>query len=94
MAADLTLLALDDGGGAPTRPPPGGWPPTAARTPGPPTWPAVLAALTVLRAEAGELPPDEMDGFSFPGEERCNCTCPPELLKRGGFGGGCPVHAW
>jgi hypothetical protein len=55
--------------------------------------PTVLAALTVLRIEASELSPDDVDGFPFPGEERRGFTCPPELLERGGFGGGCPVHA-
>jgi hypothetical protein len=53
----------------------------------------VDAALAALRIESGELPSDEMDGYPFPGEERHGCTCPPELLERGGFRGGCPVHA-
>jgi hypothetical protein len=55
--------------------------------------PTVDAALAALRVEAGELPPNEMESYPSSGEERCGCTCPPELLERGGFRGGCPVHA-
>lgn len=55
--------------------------------------PTVDAALAALRVEAGELPPDEMDGYPFPGEERLGCTCPDELLERGGFRGSCSVHS-
>ena len=56
--------------------------------------PTVTAALTALRIEAGDLPPDAMDGFPFPGEEQpaAVCVCPPELLARGGFRGCCPEH--
>lgn len=56
--------------------------------------PTVCAALAALRIEVGELPADEMDDFTFPGEEEeLSCICPPDLLERGGFRGGCPVHA-
>jgi hypothetical protein len=48
-------------------------------------------ALACLRVEAGDLPADEMDSYTFPGEEVC--ICPADLLERGGFRGGCPVHA-
>jgi hypothetical protein len=52
--------------------------------------PTVGAALAALRIAAGELPPDEL-GFMFPDRDAA-CICPPDLLERGGFRGGCPVH--
>ena len=55
--------------------------------------PTVAAALDALRIAYGELSPEEMDGYRFPGEESPgDCICPPDLLARGGFKGGCPVH--
>jgi hypothetical protein len=55
----------------------------------------VSAAEAALRIELGELPEDAMAGYPFPGEEddEDDCICPPDLLARGGFKGGCPVHA-
>lgn len=52
--------------------------------------PVVGAALAALRIEAGELPEDELEGYPFPGEPRTGiCTCPPGLVKRGGYTGSC-----
>jgi hypothetical protein len=54
--------------------------------------PALDEAIAVLRAEAGELSPDDMadleQAAAGPG-----CACPPGLLARGGHRGGCPVHS-
>jgi hypothetical protein len=56
--------------------------------------PYLSAALAALRIEAAELPASEMDGFVFPGEpSTVACICPPDLVERGGFRGGCPVHS-
>jgi hypothetical protein len=59
--------------------------------------PTVSLLMAVLRAEVGELPADEAADLdaSFRREEdpEAACTCPPELLERGGFQGGCPVHS-
>jgi hypothetical protein len=51
--------------------------------------------LTVLRIEADEMPADEVEGYPWPGEEEdeTGCICPPDILKRGGFRSGCPVHS-
>lgn len=56
--------------------------------------PTVDWALAVLRIEAGERDAGEMDGVHFPGEPMPEgaCICPPGLVERGGFRGGCPVH--
>jgi hypothetical protein len=54
--------------------------------------PTVSAAMTALRIEAGELGADAMDGYPFPDDSR-DYICPPDLLKRGGFRGGCPEHS-
>lgn len=56
----------------------------------------VLSALeAALKIEAGELPASELDGYPFPDAEAdtARCICPPDLLERGGFRGGCPVHS-
>lgn len=59
--------------------------------------PAVSLLEAVLRAEAGELPAGEMaalDAYFRRDEgDEADCTCPPDLLERGGFRGGCPVHS-
>jgi hypothetical protein len=56
--------------------------------------PEVSALEAVLRIEAGELPESAMEGYPFPGEEdESGCICPPDLLARGGYRGGCRVHA-
>lgn len=50
----------------------------------------VDGALTALRIEAGELPPDDdllADG------ETVTCICPPDLVARGGFRSTCPACA-
>jgi hypothetical protein len=53
----------------------------------------VTLALDCLRAEAGELPPDVLaDLIADYEDDGPACTCPPELVERGGFKGGCPVH--
>ncbi len=50
------------------------------------------AAETALRIGAGDLPPDEMDGYPFPGETvEVVCTCPPDQRTRGGFRSTCQV---
>ena len=56
--------------------------------------PQVSAALACLQILYGERPPEIMDGYAFPGEpcDESGCTCPPDLLARGGFSGQCPVH--
>ena len=56
----------------------------------------VEAALAALRIAANELPPDELEGYPFPGEPEPErpCICPPDLLERGGHRGGCPVHSF
>jgi hypothetical protein len=49
-------------------------------------------ATACLQAEVGELDAEDMadlDRFY-----KCPiCTCPPDLLERGGYRGGCPVHS-
>lgn len=51
------------------------------------------AALACLHIAEGALPPDELDGYPFPGEEPVvECICSPEQLARGGFRGGCPAR--
>lgn len=49
--------------------------------------PTLSRAIAALRVEYGELDPDELDEGAGP-----VCTCPAELLTRGGFRGSCPVH--
>lgn len=53
----------------------------------------VATAIIYLQADLGDLPADELadlvESLSEPGPE---CICPPELLSRGGFKGGCRVH--
>jgi hypothetical protein len=53
---------------------------------------AVLSALHLaelaFRIALGETPEDEWTDEYVP-----VCICPPELVERGGFKGGCPVHA-
>lgn len=51
--------------------------------------PAVSAALTALQAEAAEAPADDdLDSYW----DADGCVCPPALVGRGGFRGGCPLH--
>lgn len=55
--------------------------------------PTAAAAVAALRIEAGELPADELAGYPWPGEESEKpCTCPPDLVARGGFVSTCPLH--
>lgn len=55
--------------------------------------PTVTAALQALRIEAGEASEDSMDGYHFPGEDDPTpCTCPPDLIARGGWASTCPLH--
>jgi hypothetical protein len=51
-------------------------------------------AIACLRVECGELPAEELAGIDFPGEEpdESGCTCPPDLIARGGWTSRCPVH--
>jgi hypothetical protein len=56
--------------------------------------PLMSAAETAYRILLGELPESVMDGYPFPGEAVTpECICPPALLERGGFRGGCLVHS-
>jgi len=50
--------------------------------------PELEAALKCLRIEAHEADPEELDGYVFPGEQ-IPCTCPPDLIARGGFTSTC-----
>jgi len=51
------------------------------------------AALACMRIADGDLPPDELEGYPFPGEDPdVVCTCPPEMIARGGFKGDCPAR--
>jgi hypothetical protein len=63
----------------------------ALRDPGAPS-DDVLAAIGLAdlayRIAVNEAPEEE-----WPEEYEPECICPPELLARGGFKGGCPVHA-
>ncbi|MEU6709908.1 hypothetical protein ABZ897_00400 [Nonomuraea sp. NPDC046802] len=55
--------------------------------------PTVSAALAVLRIECGDLPAADMDGYPFPDEEANDlCTCPADLVVRGGWRSTCPAH--
>lgn len=55
--------------------------------------PTVDAVMQVLRIEAGEAAADTMDGYPFPGEDDLTpCTCPPDLVERGGWASTCPKH--
>ncbi len=49
---------------------------------------AISLADLALRIGLGETPADE-----WPEESEPLCICPPELVARGGFKGGCPAHA-
>jgi hypothetical protein len=44
-----------------------------------------------LFPEQGLLDADELANLEF-SYEQPECICPPDLLARGGFRGGCPVH--
>jgi hypothetical protein len=56
--------------------------------------PSVSLADACLRAEQGIMDTDELVDLTYyyerPGPE---CICPADLVARGGFRGGCPVHA-
>lgn len=49
-----------------------------------------IAALC-LRAEAGELPPDDLASLEHYFAEPA-CICPSDLRARGGYCGGCPAE--
>lgn len=51
----------------------------------------VSLALDCLRAEVGELPQDTLECLEALYAEP-ECICPPDLVARGGFKGGCPIH--
>jgi hypothetical protein len=59
--------------------------------------PTVSLLLAALRAEGGQLPASEAAELdeSFRREENpeADCICQSDLLARGGYRGGCPVHA-
>ena len=59
--------------------------------------PAASLLIAVLRAEVGELPADDttdLDAtFRLEEGDESSCICPPGLVERGGFRGGCRVHA-
>lgn len=56
--------------------------------------PEISAVLACLQIDCGERPAEIMDGHHFPDEpeDESGCTCPPDLLARGGFRSTCPVH--
>jgi hypothetical protein len=54
--------------------------------------PAVTAALDCLRAEAGELSQEDVAALAEMFTPGPACTCPPELVARGGFRSSCPMH--
>lgn len=55
---------------------------------------SISLAEVYSRAWAGEATDDELDDLREYEERRePECICPPDLLERGGFRGGCPVHA-
>ena len=49
---------------------------------------AIELAELAYRIANGERPEDD-----WPEDVQFECICPPELVARGGFKGGCPVHA-
>lgn len=53
-------------------------------------FPLISAATVALQVAVGELSEEELKADFFP---EARCTCPPELLERGGYRGSCPVHA-
>jgi hypothetical protein len=58
--------------------------------------PTVDLALHALRAEAGELPEDETASLAASLADlfrEAVCICPPDLVARGSYRGGCPVHS-
>ena len=59
--------------------------------------PTISAALAALKVEYGELAAGDMDSYPFPDEDGEGslelCTCPPDLVARGGFQSSCiAVH--
>src|SRR5580692_2267324 len=59
--------------------------------------PTASLLMAVLRAEVGELDADDMAdldaAFRHEEDPEADCICPPDLLERGGYRGGCPVHS-
>lgn len=51
--------------------------------------PTLSAAIAALRIEASELPADELDHLY---QAAPACTCPPDLVARGGFRFSCCAH--
>lgn len=55
-------------------------------------WDVVMGSATDdQRADMNEYVMPDDGGYEL--VDRRECICPPELLARGGFRGGCPVHA-
>lgn len=55
----------------------------------------VATAICFLKADLGDMSPAEiaeMEESLAESERGPDCICPPELVARGGFKGGCPVH--
>lgn len=53
--------------------------------------PLLDAAMIALRIMQGEASEDELAGW-WDEDDPPACICPPDLVARGGFKGGCPVH--
>jgi len=51
------------------------------------------AALACIEIGSGQMHTDELLPYPFPGEEQEGpaCTCPPDLVARGGFQSWCPA---
>ena len=54
--------------------------------------PNASAALACLRIECGEQPPDDDLADLADGNAEPDCTCPPDLVARGGFTSSCAFH--
>lgn len=54
----------------------------------------ISAAVACLKIAYGELPPEELVNYPFPGEghEGPVCTCPAGMLARGAYRGDCPAN--
>jgi hypothetical protein len=56
--------------------------------------PLLSLAMKCEDIERGAADPDEVAGYSFPGEDddESDCTCTPDQRATGGFKSTCPVH--
>jgi hypothetical protein len=56
--------------------------------------PLLSGAIAALMIEAGEMTADDLASLEAwaSGEVAVTCTCPPDLVARGGFRSSCPAH--